>query len=612
MTGILVLGSAPAGAHPLGNFTINTSAALRIRPDEVLVDYVIDLAEIPTLQARPGIDADGDDDLSAAEQQDYAEDSCVAATDGLALSADGDPLTLTSADSDISFPNGQAGLTTTRIECQLRASMPEVDGSTTVGLVDANFADKLGWHEIIAQGDRTTIADTDVEAESTSDRLRTYPSGSSGSPLREERATVRVVPGGPAAPAPDEGGSSGVLPSVDRLTNLVGERQLTIPFALFALVLSFVLGGFHALAPGHGKTVMAAYLVGAEGTRRQALLLGLTVALTHTGGVFALALVVSNSSVAPERLYPILGTFSGLLVAAIGVVLLRRALRFRKIFPTLGPGASTHHHHGIGGHSHTHELGGHSHDHGAGEHSHGDDNDHSHDHEGDPVHQHAPGDDHAHDGHDRSPAPVPHAHGLDADHDHDVVHQHALATDHGHDPAATGDHGQGAVSTGAVRPALAHAEVAPGAGGDALARGVESDDRQAGTDVPATRDDEPDPIDDEAPEMAPRMRLRNMMAMGFAGGLVPSPSALVVLLGSIAIGRAWFGLLLIVAYGAGLAAVLVGAGLVIERLRHRIEPLLARKDRPRWAKVAVNLPVITSVLVMVGGAWLVARALSGA
>jgi len=106
------------------------------------------------------------------------------------------------------------------------------------------------------------------------------------------------------------------------------------------------------------------------------------------------------------------------------------------------------------------------------------------------------------------------------------------------------------------------------------------------------------------------MRARSMMAMGFAGGLVPSPSALVVLLGSIAIGRAWFGLLLIVAYGAGLASVLVGAGLLLERLRHRIEPILARRSRPRLAALAVNLPILTAVLVVGGGAFLVARAVT--
>ncbi len=564
--GLVVLGpSSPAGAHPLGNFTTNTSVALRIRPDEVLVDYVVDLAEIPALQARPGIDADGDDELSAAEQQSYAETTCTDATTGLTLDVDGRPVALTSSDPDISLPPGQAGLNTLRVECQLTAPATLASDPTTVHLVDTNYPDTQGWREIVAQGDRTTVVDADVEAESTTERLTSYPSGRSGSPTRQLEATVRVVPGGPAAPDPDADGGSGVLPSVDRLTDLVGERTLTIPFAIFALGLSFVLGGFHALAPGHGKTVIAAYLVGAEGTRRQAFLLGLTVAVTHTGGVFALALVVSNSSVAPERLYPLLGSLSGLLVLAIGVVLLRRAVQFRRLFPTLGPGASTHHHHGLGGHTHSH------------------DNDGNHDHDGHDHESHCADHDH-----DRAQGADGHGH-TDADHSHDdhsLSHDHGPTPDHVHD-----DHSHG---TAAVDETSAPATTVGDPG------------------PTAPTDPEQAPEQADAPEIAPRMRLRNMMAMGFAGGMVPSPSALVVLLGSIAIGRAWFGLLLIVAYGAGLAAVLVGAGLVIERLRHRIEPLLSRRSRPRLAALAVNLPIITSVLVVLGGAYLVARAVTGA
>lgn len=646
--GILAGVAAPAGAHPLGNFTTNTSAALRIRPDEVLVDYVVDLAEIPTLQARPDIDADGDDDLSDGEQADYAATTCDGVAAGLTLEVDGTPVEITSADPSVSFPEGEAGLDTTRVECHLSAPAVGGNDATTVHFVDTNFTDKLGWREVMAQGDGTTVVETDVEAESTSDRLTSYPPGEADSPIRELEATVRVVPGGPAAPDPDADTAGGALPTVDRLTDLVGERRLTVPFAVFALALSFVLGGFHALAPGHGKTVMAAYLVGSEGTRRQALLLGLTVAVTHTGGVFALALVVSNSALAPERLYPVLGTISGLLVAAIGVALLRRAVRFRRLFPTLGPGASTHHHHGIGGHSHTHTLGGHTHDHDHGAHGNGHDHDHGDGESalaaaGAPTHQTATGHDHgdhtqthAHDtatdhvhvdhthtdhphdgatglvradrnqrdgGHDHThavhtPAVHTHTHGAPTG-DTDADHLHATATDHVHDH--THDHltedGSSTVpeAVDAVDPVD---EVGP---------------------HPMDLEADPPPVDspdgdhaNDGPAIAPRMKLRNMMAMGFAGGLVPSPSALVVLLGSIAIGRAWFGLLLIIAYGAGLAAVLVGAGLVIERLRHRIEPLLARGRSPRVATLAVNLPIITSVLVVLGGAFLVVRAVAGA
>lgn len=513
---VVVLWGTAAGAHPLGNFTTNTSAALLVGPDGIVVDYVVDRAEVPALQERPDIDTDGDDELQPAERRRYAAAACASIVDDLVVTVDGRAVALEVAGTDLAFPEGQAGLATQRLGCRLTGAHPGIDERTTVTFRDEGFSELLGWREIIGIGDETTVVETDVERDSLSDRLRAYPEDRLGSPLRELEARIEVVPGGPAAPDLDDATSGVPLPGADRLTSLVAERTLTVPFALFALLVSFVLGGFHALAPGHGKTVMAAYLVGEQGTRRQALLLGATVALTHTGGVFALALVVSNSKLAPDRLYPYLGTVSGLLVASIGVVLLRRAVRFRRIFPTLGPGASTHHHHGIGGHTHHH-------------------------------------DDHTH------------THGDHDTHDHPHTHDH--------------DHGVAAVAVAAP---------------------------------PATTVEGTGPAPDVEPEIAPSLRLRNMMAMGFAGGLVPSPSALVVLLGSIAIDRAWFGLLLIIAYGAGLAAVLVGAGLLIERLRHRIAPLLSRGSRPRLAAIAVDLPIITATLVVLGGAYLVLRAVGGA
>jgi ABC-type nickel/cobalt efflux system permease component RcnA len=106
------------------------------------------------------------------------------------------------------------------------------------------------------------------------------------------------------------------------------------------------------------------------------------------------------------------------------------------------------------------------------------------------------------------------------------------------------------------------------------------------------------------------MPRRNLMAMGFAGGLVPSPSALVVLLGAIALGRAWFGFLLITAYGLGMAAALVTAGVLLARARSRIERLLANRSSTRFARAAGALPLVTSVLVVLGGILITARAIT--
>lgn len=102
--------------------------------------------------------------------------------------------------------------------------------------------------------------------------------------------------------------------------------------------------------------------------------------------------------------------------------------------------------------------------------------------------------------------------------------------------------------------------------------------------------------------------------MGVAGGLVPSPSALVVLLGAIALGRTAFGVLLVLAYGLGMAATLTLAGLLLVRLRDRVEAGLKAAAADRWKRVrslARYAPVGTSALVLAVGLGLTARAAMG-
>ena len=91
--------------------------------------------------------------------------------------------------------------------------------------------------------------------------------------------------------------------------------------------------------------------------------------------------------------------------------------------------------------------------------------------------------------------------------------------------------------------------------------------------------------------------------------MVPSPSALLVLLGGIAIGRAWFGVLLVLAYGIGMALALVGAGYLLHRVRFRVAE---RLESQTWARVSAALPVVTSSLIVVGGLVIISRSLLGA
>lgn len=127
---------------------------------------------------------------------------------------------------------------------------------------------------------------------------------------------------------------------------------------LAALAVAFILGAAHALTPGHGKTIVAAYLVGTRGTIRHAALLGAIVTFTHTITVFALGLctLFLFQYVVPANVIRVLGAISGISIVMIGGWMLYRRLR--------GAGhGHHHHHHDHGDHDHHHGPGGHTHSH---------------------------------------------------------------------------------------------------------------------------------------------------------------------------------------------------------------------------------------------------------
>ena len=494
---LVVAGATGAAAHPLGNFTVNTYSGLRVGPDRLVVDYVVDMAEIPAFQARQAIDADHDGRVAGPEASRWRDRECPRLVAGLRATLDGRPLPLAVTGSVLRFPEGVGGLEILRLECALAAPLP---AGRALAYTDTNLQGRVGWREVTAVGDGTALEAADVPTTSASARLTSYPSDQLTSPLDQRTAALCLRPGDRAhenPPSGDRGRSrapggcevprrgsvaepgtgcsglsttprvgagdgtlaSGVRGGVDRataaFTALVGERSRSAGFAVVAILLAVVLGGAHALAPGHGKTVMAAYLVGLRGTLGQAVTIGATVTVTHTAGVLVLGLVLSTTrAVASERVYPWLGLASGLLLAAVGVGLLVRART------------------------------GHGHPHG---HGHG------------------------------------HPHGHDHDHGH---HRHAAG---------------------------------------------------------------------------PPLGRRGLVALGLAGGLVPSPSAVVVLLGGIAIGRAWFGVALVLAYGLGMAATLTGIGLLLARLRNRMDRRLQLPGGSLPARLGRLLPAVTaSVIVLVG------------
>jgi ABC-type nickel/cobalt efflux system permease component RcnA len=526
-----ILVPAATLAHPLGNFTINHHNGLRVEPDRIVVDHVLDLAEIPTFSAFRDVDRDGDGVASEAERAAAAQDRCTDQAAGLALTIGGVAAPLAVTGSAVSFPMGQ-GAPTMRLVCRLEAAVPDgVAGPATFR--DVTFGERAGWREVVVAGDRMTIRG-DVAAASPSQRLTAYPDGLLAQAPDERAVSFAVVAGGPALPPL-------VQPELDTLTAdpiaAAGDLAAAVPgggtelsvelTALFqadeltpwVLVLSMLaaagLGVLHALSPGHGKTVMAAYLVGSRGTARQAVGLGATVTASHTLGVLVLGLVSLSAStiIAPERLYPILGVVSGGIVISIaGWLLLGVVRRWWSARAAERAHVAAHAH----GRDHTHP-----HDHGAAGH-------HGHDHA-------------THDG----------------QHRHGHAHAHAAADHRDHAPDAAGWHSHGGIRH---------------------------------THLPAS---------------AEPLRWRGLFALGLAGGMVPSVSAIILLLGSIAAGRPAYGIALTIAFGAGMALVLVGIGVGLVHARGLLERLPSRLP---GRSVGHLLPAGSAAVMLVAGVLITAQA----
>ena len=323
--GVLLGGATAAGAHPLGNFTINVYGGIVVRPDEVVVDYVVDLAEIPTYQEQARIDANGDGALASGETAAYRDARCVALARGVTLALDGHALALTPRASAIAFPPGAGGLSLLRLECRLAAPIDPMGGSAKIDYADGNYAGRLGWREVTAVGDGVTLASSDVPEQTVSGRLTAYPKGAL--PLARTTALLEARPGGPRLETlPQLGAASTATPRSGGgvLAALAGRQDLSAWLVGLMIVVAVGVGALHALGPGHGKGLIGVYLVAGGGTIRQAAAVGAAVSVMHTASVLALGLIViSAERVLPaERVYPWLGLASGLVALGLGSWLL--------------------------------------------------------------------------------------------------------------------------------------------------------------------------------------------------------------------------------------------------------------------------------------------------
>ena len=347
----VLLAPALAAAHPLGNFTINRYAAIELTPGQVRIEYVVDMAEIPTVQVRPQMDVDGDGEVTDAERAAWATRTAPDLLAKVEVAIGGRPVRLEVVSASARFRPGQGGLDILRLEAAFAGPAP---AGGRLAFADANYEDRIGWSEVTAVGaDGTALASSSVPARSVSNALLAYPQDLLSSPLDVTTATVSFEPGESAAVGVSEpNAEGGARPDVGggAFAGLVGR---TGSFMAVALLLALGFGALHALGPGHGKTLMAAYLVGAGGRIRHAVAVGGSVAVMHTASVLALGFAVLTLTrvFAPERVYPWLGLVSGVIAFGLGATLLGARLGRRGRSP-----AEDEHHHHDRGRVHVHET----------------------------------------------------------------------------------------------------------------------------------------------------------------------------------------------------------------------------------------------------------------
>jgi nickel/cobalt transporter (NicO) family protein len=303
-----------AAAHPLGNFTVNRFTAIELSGTRIYLHEVLDLAEIPTFQEKGRVRSPG-----------FAQELAR----GLALELDGRRVALRLLAHRSAFRPGAGGLQTLRFEAVYEAR----GRSGSLSFRDRNFDNRIGWKEIVVRASSGARIDhSSAPSTSVSGELLRYPKDMLRSPLDVRSATASFTLSRAAGRPPklSSRGPVAVQPE-GRFERLVAAEHLGAGVLLLALLVAGFWGAAHALMPGHGKAIVAGYLVGSRGKPRHAVLLGLIVTATHTAGVFALGLVTLGLShfVVPEQLYPWLTLFSGLLVVGVGATVLRRRFAHR-------------------------------------------------------------------------------------------------------------------------------------------------------------------------------------------------------------------------------------------------------------------------------------------
>ncbi len=333
-------------AHPLGNFTVNHYSRIEVEKSQIKIRAVLDMAEIPTFQESQKIDTNKDGTLSQDELNAFAENFTPEYIANLQLSVDGAPLQLRSTKANIGLEQGAANLPILKIKWDLVADLPNLDAAAVhkLNFENKNNPERIGWNEIVVERvSGINIFNSTAFGSGITDELKAYPGENLNAPLSERKAEFSFTSSALAAdvkPLQNRDGHISTPVEKDRFAELISVPEVTPSIILFGLLLAFGLGAMHALSPGHGKTVVGAYLVGSRGTPKHALFLGATVTITHTLGVFVLGLITIFASkyILPEKLMPFLSFVSGLMVFFIGISLFKD-----RLFGAMGWKSSSHH-----------------------------------------------------------------------------------------------------------------------------------------------------------------------------------------------------------------------------------------------------------------------------
>ena len=468
---LLVVVAVGLQGHPMGNFSVNHYARFEVTANGVELTYVLDLAELPTFDLLRSWQLERNSDRRLLEAKAWEQAGEWLAK--LQIQVDSKPVRPRLEHADLVIADGAGDLPVLRIASKAKIN----PAGGTLDYEDLNFPNRAGWKEIVivAEGGATLLRASQSDRD-LSHALTQYPPDPTVAPPQDLRAELQWSIDRPASPHRQPAHRETVIAAVpqpkqapagtnpapaaapagtvvrgDFLSGLLHQREITPWMMFLGLAAAFVLGAAHALTPGHGKTIVAAYLVGSRGTLKHAAFLGLMVTFTHTITVFALGLATLFlfRFVMPEKIAQILGVISGLSIVAVGLWMVRKRFVAAK--------HAHHHHHG--------------------------------------HHHHGP-------------------------HDH---HHHS-----------------------------------------------------------------------HVPE---EISWPGLIALGASGGLVPCESALVLLLGAIAIGRIGLGLLLLLAFSAGLAIVLMTIGVLVLYAKN----LLPESRRTGGHPVFRWVPMVSAALVTVLG-----------